>query len=308
MGGNTAAHHMGGKSRMMDTDNSGEGRPFSLWLYLAVVFSVSWPFQLAMLFLARSWKSAMAFSCASMIMVGVGTFICGRYIFRDGFATAQWRWGKPVYYVAVIAFVAFLWVLPTAMDISAGSAEIPPGITTGSILITLSLMIPLLLPAAFGEEIGWRGYLLPRLARANTPRKAVLLHSLIWWVWHIPLVGVPILLEARDASLEFGIGPALTVPFMLLVGILAGTMQGVIFGFVWARSASLAVVTAYHVAYDAIRDSIVVNIVTGPLVEWWASLVICVVGALLLWKGDWRALAASMRADPNPELKSQEEG
>ncbi|MEW6115035.1 MAG: hypothetical protein AB1664_23100, partial [Thermodesulfobacteriota bacterium] len=71
MGGNTAAHHMGGKSRMMDTDNSGEGRPFSLWLYLAVVFSVSWPFQLAMLFLARSWKSAMAFSCASMIMVGV---------------------------------------------------------------------------------------------------------------------------------------------------------------------------------------------------------------------------------------------
>jgi membrane protease YdiL (CAAX protease family) len=285
-----------------------EGRPFSLWLYLAVVFSVSWPFQFAMLFLARSWKSAMAFSCTSMIMVGVGTFICGRHIFRDGFVTAQWKWGKPAHHVAVIAFVVFLWVLPTFMDVSAGSAQLPPGITAASILITLSLMIPLLLPAAFGEEIGWRGYLLPRIARTATPRKAVLLHSFIWWVWHIPLVGVPILLEARDASLEFGIAPAFTVPFMLLVGILAGTMQGVIFAFVWARSASLAVVTVYHVAYDAIRDSIVVNIMTGPLVEWWASVIICVVGALLLWKGDWRALAAPKPANPNPEPKSQKEG
>jgi len=287
----------------LDTDNSGEGRRFSLWLYLVVVFSVSWPFQMAMLFLARSWKSAMALSCASMIMVGVGTFICGRYIFRDGFATAQWRWGKPAHYVAVIAFVAFLWVLPTVMDISAGSAEIAEGIATGSILITLSLMIPLLLPAAFGEEIGWRGYLLPRIARTTSPRKAVLLHSLIWWVWRVPLVGVPILLEARDASLAFGIAPALAVSFMVLVGILAGTMQGVIFGFVWARSASLAVVTAYHVAYDAIRDSIVVNIMTGPLVEWWASAIICVVGALLLWKGDWHEKGAHRQADPNPEPK-----
>jgi uncharacterized protein len=44
-----------------------------------------------------------------------------------------------------------------------------------------------LLPG-FGEEFGWRGYLLPHLVRKHTPRKAILLQSLIWWAWHLPVI------------------------------------------------------------------------------------------------------------------------
>ena len=40
---------------------------------------------------------------------------------------------------------------------------------------------------AFGEELGWRGYLLPKLMPLGKPR-AYLLVGLIWGMWHWPLV------------------------------------------------------------------------------------------------------------------------
>ncbi|SEO60914.1 CAAX protease self-immunity [Halogranum amylolyticum] len=42
---------------------------------------------------------------------------------------------------------------------------------------------------AFGEELGWRAYLLPKLLPLGT-RRATLLVGLIWGVWHWPLVAM----------------------------------------------------------------------------------------------------------------------
>ena len=53
----------------------------------------------------------------------------------------------------------------------------------------------ILLPAAAGEEIGWRGYLLPRLIEARAPRPA-LLSGLIWGAWHV----VPLLARGYAAG------------------------------------------------------------------------------------------------------------
>ncbi len=43
------------------------------------------------------------------------------------------------------------------------------------------------LPAA-GEEIGWRGYLFPRLLDRLGPGLAVLVSGVIWGLWHAPLI------------------------------------------------------------------------------------------------------------------------
>lgn len=38
-----------------------------------------------------------------------------------------------------------------------------------------------------GEEIGWRGFLLPRLLNRHGPLSASLLLGLVWFAWHVPL-------------------------------------------------------------------------------------------------------------------------
>lgn len=38
-----------------------------------------------------------------------------------------------------------------------------------------------------GEEIGWRGYALPRLIARHGARRATLVMSLLWALWHVPM-------------------------------------------------------------------------------------------------------------------------
>jgi uncharacterized protein len=57
--------------------------------------------------------------------------------------------------------------------------------------IAFIFISPLVLPVhlfALGEEIGWRGYLLPILLKLTSPRKAILLHGLLWGLAHAPLI------------------------------------------------------------------------------------------------------------------------
>lgn len=53
-------------------------------------------------------------------------------------------------------------------------------------------MLLLLFPSAFataiGEEIGWRGFLLPKMAAVWGIKAATFVSGLIWAVWHFPLM------------------------------------------------------------------------------------------------------------------------
>lgn len=41
-----------------------------------------------------------------------------------------------------------------------------------------------------GEELGWRGYLLPELCKEYKPAKAIIISSIIWGIWHAPMVAM----------------------------------------------------------------------------------------------------------------------
>lgn len=61
------------------------------------------------------------------------------------------------------------------------------GLPEGSVPMLIVGLVTSLIGAA-GEEIGWRGFLLPRLADVFNIKAAVLITGLIWAVWHFPLM------------------------------------------------------------------------------------------------------------------------
>ena len=44
--------------------------------------------------------------------------------------------------------------------------------------------------AAFGEEFGWRGYMMPKLIELMGMPKAIIFGGIIWGLWHAPLTCV----------------------------------------------------------------------------------------------------------------------
>lgn len=90
----------------------------------------------------------------------------------------------------------------------------------------------------YGEEVGWRGFLLPRLQARATALRASVLVSIVWAGWHLPLFAVP-------ASLgHLGLAAVPGWYFSLLLGSLLLT---------WLYNStrgSLLVVALFHVALD----------------------------------------------------------
>jgi len=164
----------------MNKDSSiSERRCFSLWLYILIVFGLSWPFQIVSAIWATDLLQLYILNGTSMCMVTVGTFIAGRYVFKDGFAGAGWKWGKARQHLTVVALVLLLWAVPTLVDVGVGTLTLPTDLGVTQIVWIFVLLFVTLIPA-FGEEFGWRGYMLPHLLGRHSIRKAVLIHAVIW--------------------------------------------------------------------------------------------------------------------------------
>ena len=261
-------------------------KSFSLRIYLLMVVAISWPFQIAYALWAEPPFMRYALSSLPMVMVTVATYIAGRYVFRDGFSKAGWSWGKPKHYLIVFSLAFFIWVVPTFLESVLGTRSIPPGVTVSEVFgIFLFRFIATLIPA-FGEEFGWRGYMLPHLVKQYRLKTALLLHTLIWWAWHLPtIVGIGITEKLAD-------NVGISIVIMMAVSLIPMMMHAMVFAYIWTATQSLAVVTVYHAAFDEIRDAIETSIGFGFLVEIWQMLTLTILGGLLLWKMNWKQLAA----------------
>src|SRR5574337_857223 len=63
----------------------------------------------------------------------------------------------------------------------------------------LWLLFYLLTTGPLGEELGWRGFALPRLLKRFNPFVASLVLGAIWGVWHLPSFYLAGMVQARLA-------------------------------------------------------------------------------------------------------------
>jgi membrane protease YdiL (CAAX protease family) len=75
-----------------------------------------------------------------------------------------------------------------------------------------------------GEELGWRGYLLPKLRTLMPDRAALILTGVIWGVWHLPVI----VLGHNYGTAYWGypwLGILAMIVFCVSLGILEGSVS-----------------------------------------------------------------------------------
>lgn len=119
-----------------------------------------------------------------------------------------WQWGKPKYMLwsyltpFLYAFIGYtiVWICGAGgfynatfmakMQEDLGWTNVPAGVFLVMFLILQGVigLIPSI-ATALGEEIGWRGFLLPEISGSTRSyTKTALITGLIWAVWHYPLL------------------------------------------------------------------------------------------------------------------------
>lgn len=134
--------------------------------------------------------------------------------------------------------------------------------------------------ATFGEELGWRGWLLPKLLPLGA-WPAMLLTGALWGLWHAPII----LLGYNYPSAPV-VGVFLFTAFCMLWGVLHGWMR-IATGSVWpaalmhgSLNASVGAVVFFHAAgYQP--DNVWVGLI--GLSGWILPTLLVVVLALLGW-------------------------
>jgi membrane protease YdiL (CAAX protease family) len=89
-------------------------------------------------------------------------------------------------------------------------------------LAQMALIGPIInLVPTMGEELGWRGYLLPKLRTLYPDRKAFLISGVIWGVWHAPIIAM----GHNYGTAYFGY-PWLGILMMIVFCMALGTIEG----------------------------------------------------------------------------------
>jgi uncharacterized protein len=157
-----------------------------------------------------------------------------------------WRVGLR-WYVIALGLPVLLSAIVVALSILLGA---PAQFEFGPVsLITMIVFV-----LVVGEEIGWRGYALPKLLQSHSAVVASLILGVLWGGWHLPTFFIP---GAPQAGIPF-------IAFLLFT-----TGASVLFTWLYLHTrGSLLIATLFH---GAINSFGFVNTALDPTSRWWLT-------------------------------------
>lgn len=133
----------------------------------------------------------------------------------------KWRVGAR-WYVFAIGYMATIKLAAALVHRIATGAWPPLGQELWYVILA---SIAITTMAQSGEEIGWRGYALPRMAARFGLGRASVLLGLIWAFWHVPLFFIPgVSQTGQSLPVYLLMVPALSVAIAWLYGHTNGSL------------------------------------------------------------------------------------
>jgi len=172
----------------------------------------------------------------------IAALIMRIFVSKEGVKGSLGLLRSPKYYLAaLVAPAVFVTVVVLIVQVLA-LGEFKWSQTGWFVYLMLLLSAVPVTLLTFGEEYGWRGYLLPRLLPLGEIR-ATLLLGMIWALWHLPLI---------VAGLNYpGVNVWLAILAFLFVTI------AISFAYTWfyvASSGSVLIAAVLHASFNNFSD------------------------------------------------------
>lgn len=223
--------------------NENENQKFDkkpLTIFLIVAFLPAWLLFVLPLFFLQAQTQASRFIfqgswSLAMWMPGLGAILANKFGEGKKFSELRlnrlgkigiyfWAWLAPIALTAAAGFLTWLFgwgrvgSLGNLFDGDLIRAGEIPFITSPLMLVGIFASTMTLAPLfntifALGEELGWRGYLLPKLLPLGQG-PAMIISGMIWGIWHAPVI-----LMGHNYPGYPGIGVVLMTVFTILMGI-----------------------------------------------------------------------------------------
>lgn len=180
----------------------------------------------SMVFLIAAYSASLA----GVILTAI---VSGKAGLREMFHRLLiWRAGIGWWAFALVAFaLMYLGGLVLASLFSGSTLNL--NLNQPLYMIIPMIIMQFFLDSGLGEELGWRGFLLPRLQARHNALVSSIIVGIVWGLWHLPLF----MLEGMSPTYEFGqaigVVPALlaytvfiVVPYAILFAWLYNNTKG----------------------------------------------------------------------------------
>jgi len=188
----------------VDTNHPGSWKKIAT--FLCLTFGTSTPFWLIWIGVLEAPFGRGPTTMALMWCPGLSAIIT-KLLFREPLGDLGWRWGRTRYQLVSYALpVAYslaayvpVWLLGLGHFydhefVGRVAARFGLGDSSSAVVILVFVLFQatagFLISCVFalGEEVGWRGLLVPELDKVVGFRAAAIISGSIWSVWHYPLL------------------------------------------------------------------------------------------------------------------------
>ena len=251
----------------------------SLLTYFALTFGLTWACVIPLTLsdalasedTAHPFPLLFLWPLAHIIPSLVGILLTALFNGKSGLGEVFHRLGQVR--VSLTWYAVVLLLVPVLLFVAIGVNTLLGGATIADAWSNLLVwLVPTLLIAGLGEELGWRGFALPRLQAHHKALPASLFLGVMWGLWHLPLL------------IADGVVPLTSLGLVnFLLFDLSITALAVLFTWVYNNTnGSLFLMVLFHTVATAAADAFLIplNYVSAPFLPKYGAPLLFL---LLLW-------------------------